>query len=435
MTAIAVFTRDLRVTDNPVLAGAPDVLPLFVLDPAALDRHSAPNRHAFLAECLADLDASLRSRGSRLIVRQGDLPSVVAAVAREVGAQEINIARDVSAFAQRRLRHLEDRSDVPVIVHDSITVIPPDAVSPASGPFYQVFTPYHRRWEEHPRRASAPTPERLETPTIDSEPLPVPDGGGSPERLRGGEGAAQRRLEGWLPRSARYAGTRNELAVDGTSMLSADLHFGCLSPLEVVTAAEELGADAFVRQVAWRDFNAQVLYHRPEASWQDYRGGPLAWNDDEAAFEAWTRGMTGYPVVDAGMRQLLETGWMHNRARMITASFLTKDLMIDWRKGARWFLEWLSDGDIANNQLGWQWVAGTGTDTNPTRIFNPTIQGERFDPNGEYVRRWVPELRDVDATEIHDPGPLTRSATGYPLPIVDHREAIRHFKAARGYGG
>jgi deoxyribodipyrimidine photo-lyase len=434
MVALALFTRDLRITDNPVLAAAdPDVVPLFVLDEVAMQRHGAPNRRAFLVESLADLDRSLRSLGSRLVVRSGDLPSVAAQVAAEAGADAIHIARDVSAFAQRRLRRLIEASPVPVVTHDSITVVAPNALSPASGPFYQVFTPFHRSWEREPRRHRADTPIRLAAPTLESDPMPETDSGGSPDRLIGGESRAIERLDAWLPRVAAYDETRNALAVDGTSMLSADLHFGTLSPLDVVDAATDVGADAFVRQLAWRDFNAQVLFHRPEASWSDYRGDGVAWNDDDEGFEAWSQGMTGFPVVDAGMRQLRATGWMHNRARMITASFLTKDLMIDWRRGAGFFLSWLTDGDIANNQLGWQWVAGTGTDTNPTRIFNPTVQSERFDPDGRYIRQWIPELRGIDRSEIHDPSPLTRASTGYPLPIVDHREAIRRFKMARGF--
>jgi deoxyribodipyrimidine photo-lyase len=436
MTALHVFTRDLRTHDNPgLLAAAPDVVPVFVADPAAERLHGSRNRQAHLVESVRDLDANLRALGASLVYRSGPWLDTVLDIASEADADEIHIARDVSGFAQRRLAALEERSPVPVVAHDSITVIPPDAVSPStSGDFYQVFTPYHRKWLAEEWRPLAGQPDELSGHDVGSDDLPDPVDGGSSERVEGGETRARLDMDRWIPRSRRYGKVRDDLAADATSKLSAALHFGTISPLEVALRADEAGGEAFVRQIAWRDFYAQVLYHRPESSYEDYRGGDLAWNDDPDALEAWKQGMTGYPIVDAGMRQLRATGWMHNRARMIVASFLTKDLMIDWRLGARHFLDWLTDGDIANNQMGWQWVAGTGTDTNPTRIFNPTLQSERYDGAGDYIRRWVPELADVGEDEIHDPGPLTRSAAGYPLPIVDHHEAIRDFKEARGFG-
>jgi len=435
MTSLAVLTRDLRITDNPVLAAAArDAIPLFVHDRAILDRHGSPNREAFLAESLTDLAGSLSRLGSRLVYRNGPWHETVVEVAHEAGATDIHVARDVSGFAQRRLEALTAASTLPVVIHDSITVVPPDALAPSGGDFYKVFTPWFRRWMEVPRRSLVDASPSLRQHSIDSDPLPQPDESRtSPRRLRGGESEARSRLARWLPRSGAYGDTRDALGMDGTSMLSADLHFGTLSPLEVALAGQDIGSDEFARQVAWRDFNHQVLYNRPEASRHDFRAGTRLWSEDEQGFAAWTTGTTGFPVVDAAMRQLRATGWMHNRARMITASFLTKDLMIDWRLGARWFMTWLTDGDVANNQLGWQWVAGTGTDTNPTRIFNPTIQSKRFDPDGTYIRRWVPELATVDTDEIHDPAPLTRAAAGYSLPLVDHREAIHRFKDARGY--
>ena len=435
MTSLAVLTRDLRLHDNPVLSvGAPDSIPLFVHDRSVSRRHGSPNREAFLLESLADLAASLPDLGTTLVYRKGPWLDTVLSVARECRASDIHIAQDVSGFAQRRIAALEAASDLPVVVHDALTVVPPEALTTQAGDFYKVFTPWYRQWIDSPWRAPLAPPSRLTSHTVPSDPLPDPLGDGtSPNRLTGGESLARARLAAWLPRSDTYRDTRNEVGEDGTSRLSADLHFGTLSPLAVADAARELGADEFVRQIGWRDFYHQVLFHRPETANQDFRPGEPAWNSDEEGFDAWTAGMTGFPIVDAGMRQLRETGWMHNRTRMITASFLTKDLMIDWRRGARWFLTWLTDGDLANNQLGWQWVAGTGTDTNPTRIFNPTLQSERFDPDGVYIRRWVRELSDVGSEEIHDPSPLTRASVDYPLPLVDHREAIHRFKDARGY--
>jgi deoxyribodipyrimidine photo-lyase len=433
MTSLAVLTRDLRLDDNPSLAD-PATVALFVADPAIERLHGSPNRQAYLSETLTELDAELTARGSGLVYRTGAWVDTVLEAAREAAAGEIRVARDVSGLAQRRHHELLARSPVPVVAHDAITVVPPDALSTGSGGFYKVFTPFHRRWMDAPRRRISTPPDRFIGHDLPSDPIPPPPTiGVSAMREPGGRAAALDRLEAWLPKAAAYDDTRNDLALAGTSHLSAALHFGVLSALEVAIASEDVGADAFVRQLAWRDFNHHVLYHRPDAAAADFRDGDPVWNVDIDAFDAWTAGRTGFPVVDAAMRQLSETGWMHNRARMVTASFLTKDLMIDWRLGARWFMTWLTDGDVANNQLGWQWVAGTGTDTNPTRIFNPTLQSERFDPDGTYIRRWVPELRDVDSHEIHDPGPLTRSAVGYPPPIVDHHQAIRDFKAARGY--
>ena len=434
MTSLAIFTRDLRLHDNPVLhAAAPDAVPVFIEDPIAETLHGSPNRQAYLAECLHDLDTNLLAAGSALVLRRGPWVDTVLALVAESNASAIHVARDVTAFSQRRIQLLRSRSPVPVTVHDSLTVVPPDALAPQTSDFYQVFTPFHRRWIAHDWRPMLAPPE-LAGHGIGSDPLPaVTEVGTSPARLHGGETAARLDMDRWVPRSRRYEHTRNDLGIDGTSHLSAPLHLGTLSPLEVALRTGEAGADAYVRQIAWRDFNHQVLFHRPAASSTNYRGHDVAWNDDPAAFEAWTAGATGFPIVDAAMRELTATGFIHNRARMVTASFLTKDLMIDWRLGARHFMTWLTDGDVANNQLGWQWVAGTGTDTNPTRIFNPTLQSERFDADGEYIRRWLPELAEVETDEIHDPSPLTRAATGYPLPIVDHREAIRAFKDARGF--
>jgi deoxyribodipyrimidine photo-lyase len=435
MPDLAVLTRDLRIHDNPVLAGAgTDAVPLFVADPRVDQLHDSPNRRAFLAESLSSLDEALRGCGTRLVYRRGPWLETVLGVAAEAGAEVIHIAADVSGFAQRRLEDLRRAATIPVIVHDSVTVIRPGKIHPVDGDIYRVFTPYYRRWLSAPRRAMAAAPHAMvDHGIVGDEPPGATVAGTSPGRERGGEHDARSRFEAWLPLAGAYHDDRDVLGDTGTSRVSASLHFGLMSPLEISSVASDLGADAFVRQIAWRDFNHQLLWGIPAASRHDIRDSGWGWRDDPVGLEAWKGGITGYPVVDAGMRQLVATGWMHNRARMITASFLTKDLMIDWRVGASWFMHWLTDGDVANNQLGWQWVAGTGTDTNPTRIFNPTLQSRRFDPDGTYIRRWVPELRDVGRDEIHDPGPLARSATGYPEPIVDHREAIRSYKHARGW--
>ena len=232
---------------------------------------------------------------------------------------------------------------------------------------------------------------------------------------------------------AEYGERHDDLPGDATSRVSAALRFGCVSAAELEQKLRgRPGADPFVRQLCWRDFYAQVLAARPDAAWRDYRARGDEWNDDPRRFAAWAEGRTGYPVVDAAMRQLRREGFVHNRARMIAASFLTKDLYVDWRLGARHFLDWLVDGEIANNNLNWQWTAGTGTDTNPHRIFNPTVQGQRFDPDGEYVRRYVPELAGVAGKAVHEPWALPaalRATLDYPEPIVDHHEAVAEYRA------
>jgi deoxyribodipyrimidine photo-lyase len=263
-------------------------------------------------------------------------------------------------------------------------------------------------------------------------------GSTSPGLPAGGESEARRRLRSWLagPLSA-YGDRHDDLAADATSRLSPYLHFGCLSPTEVLhraRAQDDPGARAFVRQLAWRDFHHQVLAARPDAADRDYRPRHDRWRRATKEFEAWRDGRTGYPVVDAALRQLRHEGWMPGRARLLAASFLTKTLYVDWGVGARHFLDLLVDGDVANNQLNWQWVAGTGTDTRPNRLLNPLVQARRCDPRGEYVRCWLPELRHLDATAVHrvpDLDAATRAGLDYPAPIVDLAEAAARFRERR----
>ncbi len=441
-TAVVLFTRDLRVHDHPALAAAAKatrVVPAFVFDDAILSRpFNAPNRTGFLLECLTDLDASLAALGAALVVRRGDWVSEALELARATGATEIHVSDDVSGFARRRLALLERdgaAAGITVHRHEGVGVVPAGAVAPGGGGHFQVFTPYFRRWLEAPRRMLAVTPDQLTLPDgAEAGRLPerrtLGSGDRSPDVIAGGETAARTRLNAWTRNGlATYGDRHDDLPGDATSRISADLHFGCLSSLEVVTKlGGRPGADPFIRQLCWRDFYHQVLAARPDAAWSDYRPRPGTWNADDDAFAAWRDGRTGYPVVDAGMRQLAREGFMHNRARMIVASFLTKDLAIDWRRGAGHFLDLLIDGDIANNNLNWQWTAGTGTDTNPHRIFNPTVQAKRFDPDGVYVRRYVPELAAVEGGAVHELGPLERAAVGYPDPIVDHHAAIADYK-------
>lgn len=430
--AVALFTRDLRVRDNPVLTAAhreaATVVPLFVLDEAIVSGRSCPpNRAHFLAAALRELDDELRALGGRLVIRAGDVAEEVARVAETADAPVVHIAADVSAYSRLRERRLRDRlarDGRELRVHTaSLTVVPPGDLVPAGKDHFAVFTPYLRRWTSDRHRAPLRAPHRLELPEIAAGSLPEPGelgtGEPSPELSVGGETTGRKILRDWLSRSLDgYASGGDDLAVDTTSRLSPYLHFGCLSPGEVVRRAGDSteGAAAFVRQVAWRDFHHQVLAARPGAVWADYRARDIRWREDERALAAWREGHTGIPIVDAGMRQLRAQGWMHNRARLITASFLAKSLRVDWRAGARHFLYWLVDADLANNQLNWQWVAGTGNDTRPNRVLNPLRQADRYDPHGDYVRRWVPELAGIEGGAIHRPWRLD---TDYPAPILE----------------
>ena len=439
-TAIALFTRDLRLHDNPVLsaaAGAEFVVPLFVRDTAltATGFVSAP-RQRFLAECLADVDRRLRAAGAGLIVRDGDLVTEVCRLADEVDAAEVHLAADVSAFAVRRQRRLAGAlagQRRTVVCHEGVhNVVAPGAVLPQGNDHFAVFTPYHRHWENVPRRAVLAAPRTLR----------LPPGLTAPEveaAKTGGETAGRKAAREWLANGVdEYHLNHDDLAGDVTSRLSAYLHFGCVSAVELATEVDGRrteGGDAFVRQLAWRDFHHQVLAARPQAAQQDYRPRGDQWRDDPQALAAWQQGQTGIPLVDAGMRQLRAEGFMHNRARMVTASFLTKTLYLDWRAGAAHFLNHLLDGDLANNNLNWQWVAGTGTDTRPNRVLSPLRQAERFDPAGAYIRRWIPELSTVeDPKSVHQPwrlGPGTLRKLGYPPPIVDLDAARDRFQDAR----
>ncbi|MFI2608352.1 cryptochrome/photolyase family protein [Kitasatospora sp. NPDC018619] len=444
--SIALFTQDLRLHDNPVLhaarSAAERVVPLFVLDPAVEEAgFAAPNRQAFLADCLADLDAALRRAGSRLVVRRGEPAEQAARAAAEAeaavgagtGTATVHVAAGVSAFAQRREARLRALFGERLHVHDaSLTVLPAGRITPAGRDHYAVFTPYHRAWQQAPRRTVLGAPRAVDTPDgIGGEELPRTRPL-SPALPPGGESAARRRWRRWDLDA--YAGVHDDLAADATSRLSPYLHFGCLSPTELVERALRHGgegAQAFVRQLAWRDFHYQVLAARPDAAHRDYRAREDRWHRDEREAEAWRRGRTGYPIVDAGMRQLAEEGWMHNRARLVTAGFLAKSLYLDWRIGAAHFLALLVDGDVANNQLNWQWVAGTGTDTRPNRVLNPLRQADRYDPDGAYVRRWVPELAHLPGPSVHRPW-LLDPAPDYPAPILAPDALTERFRRGRG---
>jgi deoxyribodipyrimidine photo-lyase len=363
----------------------------------------------------------------------------VVSVAREQEATEIHLAADCSAFAIRRLAALRaaaQSSAIEVHTHAGITVVPPGELVTGNGPTYLMFTPYYNRWRAHPWRTAPRPPRSLSIPR-GIEPGELPTLGDlttdapAPDLVAGGETAALERMRAWTSkRLARYPDQHDAVADDDTSRASAALHFGCLSPLEVATRLRgRAGGDAFARQLCWRDFFHQLLASQPELAWTDLRDRGRPTGQADESFAAWCTGTTGYPLVDAGMRQLHAEGFIHNRIRMVVASFLTKDLDVPWPIGARFFMRHLVDGDVANNQLNWQWVAGTGTDANPHRIFNPIRQSERFDPDGVYIRRYVPELADVATKLVHDPPAAERARVGYVEKIVEHSEAIAAYRA------
>ncbi|MGP3690120.1 cryptochrome/photolyase family protein [Streptomyces sp. IBSNAI002] len=454
--AIVLYTSDLRVHDHPplraALSSAEEVVPLFVRDSnIEAAGFNAPNRQAFLADCLSDLDAGLRARGGRLILRSADPVAAVEAVAHETDADEVHMAAGVSAYArarEERLRAALEQDGRRLYVHDSVvTAVAPGEVLPAGSDHFAVFTPYFRHWAGLPLRAPSAAPRNVPVPAgLASEPLPARTAvrGVSGLLARGGESEGRELLDRWLGEGIRqYAETRDDLAGDVTSRLSLHLHFGTVSAVETVRRARQrggLGAAAFVRQICWRDFHHQVLAARPDAAASDYRSRQDSWRTERDAGEeiqAWREGGTGYPVIDAAMRQLRQEGWMHNRARLLTASFLAKTLYVDWRIGARHFLDLLVDGDVANNQLNWQWVAGTGSDTRPNRVLNPLIQARRFDPDGAYVHRWVPELAGLSVPYVHQPWKLPsgeRAGIDYPDPVVDLTDALGRFRHSRGIG-
>ncbi|HXY28438.1 MAG TPA: deoxyribodipyrimidine photo-lyase [Acidimicrobiales bacterium] len=429
-TVVVLFTCDLRVHDHPALwhacASARTVVPLFVVDPACTPRPPASgNRPAFLAECLADLRATLRARGGDLFVRTGDTVRATMEVVGRTRAEAVFLTEDVSALARARRERLARAGEAGrcrLEVHPGSTVVPSGELLPAGKDHYAVFTPFWHRWHATPWRPVLPAPRHVPGPRrLAAGRLPrlvEPGRPLSPRRPPGGETAGRARWARWARRHLdAYDEGHDDLAGDRTSRLSAYLHFGCLSPLELARHAG--GHESFVRQLCWRDFHHQVVAAFPELPRRDYRSRERRWRRDPLAVAAWREGRTGVPIVDAAMRQLRVEGFVHNRARMLAASHLVKDLGLDWRVGAAHFADWLVDADVANNSGNWQWVAGTGNDTRPNRRFNLVRQARRHDPEGIYVRRYVGELAGVSGGAVHEPWLLPaaeRRALGYPAP-------------------
>ncbi|BBX99835.1 cryptochrome/photolyase family protein [Mycobacterium seoulense] len=440
MPTLLWFRRDLRLRDHPALNAAADdgeVLACFVLDPQ-LEASTGPRRLQFLGDSLRRLRADLEGR---LLVTRGQPDKVIPRIAADIGASAVHISEDFAPYGRRRDERVRAAlGSVPLVATGSPYLVSPGRVTKKDGYPYQVFTPFLRQWRESgwraPAKSSAGSAGWLDPAQLRIEPAEIPDPGAALD-LAAGEAAARKQWKSFVDNGLhRYDVERNRPDLHGTSRMSAHLKFGTIHPRSMVADLDlgHPGPQAFLRELAFRDFYADVLHHRPASAWRNWNRQFDGIRTDTGAeakrrFESWKAGETGYPMVDAGMRQLRETGFMHNRVRMIVASFLVKDLHLPWQWGAEWFLAQLVDGDMANNQHGWQWCAGCGTDAAPYfRVFNPTTQGEKFDPSGDYIRRWVPELRSVDDAHLRK----GERPAGYPAPIVDHgaerAEALRRYQ-------
>jgi len=446
INSVMWFRRDLRLADNEALvaaARAGSVTPLFVIDPKFFERSGAP-RLVFLLRNLHELSKSM---GGALVVRTGDPVDVVPAFAREVGATAVFAAKDFAPYGQARDAQVGDalrKVGAELQSVGSSYAVDPGLVRKADNTPYAVFTPFSKIWLSIGWSAPLPQPQIVwhGAPTVTSEDLPA-----EPECSStlpdAGEHAAWKIWESFRDSALNgYAETRNNPDIQGTSQLSPYLRFGIVHPRSLLAElGDSKSHSVFRSELCWREFYADVLFHQPRTVWENLQLKMNKMTHDTGAdaltrFDSWCKGETGFPIVDAGMKQMLATGWMHNRVRMIVASFLVKDLHLPWQWGAKFFMRHLVDGDIASNNHGWQWTAGTGTDASPYfRIFNPISQGERFDPQGSYVRQWIPELGELENDVVHSPWTLGL-LNPYISPIVDHAEerliSLDRYKAVSG---
>jgi deoxyribodipyrimidine photo-lyase len=471
-TAIWWVRRDLRLNDNQALHAAlaheGGIVPVFIIDRKLINSsYVGDKRLAFLYAGLQRLDEDLRAKGNRLVVRSGSPANELSRLLDESGAIAIYAEADHSPYARRRDQLV--KKHLPLNLVGSTAAYPPGSVLKPDGSPYTVYTPFNRSWKSLPPLGSGSilsSPERISSPLeIPSQPIPAIPQLSNNARFIPGEDEAQKRLQAFLngeeqPKIYNYDSGRNMLDINGTSQLSPYLRFGMLSPRQAVITAQQSidtapdeqskkGAETWLNELIWRDFYIHILHHYPYVREMNFRIAGIRWENDPILFETWSEGRTGYPIIDAGMLQLITSGWMHNRARMITSSFLTKDLLIDWRWGERWFMQHLIDGDPASNNGGWQWTAGTGTDAAPYfRIFNPISQSMKFDPHGIYVRRWVAELATVPDEFIHQPWLMPpeeqkksscRIGIDYPQPVINHswarERALEVYSLARSLDG
>ena len=437
MASIWWIRRDIRINDNLTLKNAIQhgpILPVFILDPILLKK-TPVKRKEFLFQALAELNKDLKSRNSYLVIRQGRPAEVLEQLIEKTQASQIFAEEDYTPYD--RLRSILVGGHLPLnLIQGQLGLHPLAAVKPNGKP-YTIYTPFRKNWQALiPEMESIPCPMKIPTiPDIPSAPIPH---GREDENFPSGEELAVNRLKDFVETGVyQYKNGRDRLEFGGTSLLSPYLHFGILGLRTAYKQALNAIADAvddesresakvWYQELIWREFYIHILYHFPQVKTENFRTGydRIQWRNKEDEFLAWKEGRTGYPLVDAAMRQLNSIGWMPNRARMVTASFLVKDLLIDWRWGESWFMEKLIDGDLAANNGGWQWIAGTGTDAAPYfRIINPVTQSRKFDPKGEYIRRWIPELKDLDTQTIHAPWEKDIQIAGYPQPIVDHKIA------------
>ena len=442
--------KDLRLADHAPLAAARaagEVVPLFVLDPyffAPERARELPHRIQFLLESLAELEQAIASRGSRLIVVAGKSTEVVPRLAAAWRADRVVAQRWVEPFARERDRRIGEalrRDGRAFELFEGETLVPPGTLRTGSGGPFRVFTPFARAFARvaaiaiplSTPRALPPLPRDISVPTIALPALGELGIARHPALVPGGERAARGRLQRFVRHgAAAYARDRDRLDRAGTSRLSQDLKFGTLSPRQVWQAMPARGATAFRNELIWREFAHSTLWDHPRVLAEPFqpRWAGFPWQDDERAWRAWTSGTTGYPIVDAAARQLLAEGFVPNRARMIAASFLVKHLLLDYRRGEAHYLRYLTDGDWAQNNLNWQWVAGCGCDAQPYfRVFDPVAQGDKHDPTGAYVRRWLPELARVPRAFLHAPWRAPSPPRDYPPPIVDHRMARERYLA------
>jgi deoxyribodipyrimidine photo-lyase len=462
--SVVWFRRDLRVADHPALTAAAErgeVAAVFCLDDRLIHgRFASGPRTQFMLECLGELRASLEEIGATLHLFQGRPEERIPEFVESVGATELHFSRDLTPFARKRGEEVRDALEgkgVELLAHDGTDTVDVRPIATQKGKPYTVFTPFFRNWDKVPRREVLPVPKKVSPPAGSPKPTKIPTLAdlkleqtlGDPPV--GGEKEAHRLFEKFLSDGVdRYTEIHDALGQDLTSRLSPHLHFGTISPRQIEDALPQgEGPEGFRRQLCWRDFYSHVLYHFPDNRTtefqQRYRKG-FGWSRNAKAFAAWAEGRTGFPLVDAGMRQLLSEGWMHNRARLVVGSFLTKDLGIDWRMGEEHFMRYLVDGDEANNNGNWQWIASVGTDPQPAfkRIFNPALHQERYDPEGTYVRRFVPELADVPDKFLAEPSRMSVEeqeecgcviGRDYPEPMVDHKqareEALERYRAAK----